>query len=711
MTGTSVTLCQQERVGMREDGAVDLCNNVWCETKTIAEGCPNVSISCPGDVRQRPPTSSGCARTAGEQALHPPRPGVVVGVDDEGEFAQQVRAAQGVVAVRVAQIGGPAVVDHHAPVAGDNADGVNRLAAAFGVEAFHGERACAVDMNPVALAVHAQRGLIDMHGRHGQEAFDGALLPLGQGLMELSHVVEERGLGDGLSDQGLDRLRGALEREHLGDEQVHDIGLEAVAVLHRAGHLGGEACPCLGVAAGTVLDLGIEVTHHLLEHDVDEGASFVPEAGGIGEVFATALTALDAQHLVRDGHPDLALRTLGTRVQETARETLGEAAGRIWLALPDAARAETAVLAPTHAMRREIHATIREGLALEGTLHGATLTIERLIGRRLTRADAADIGSYAEGDTVVFHRDAYGCRRDDICTVDRIGDNSVELAHPDGAPRRFRPAGNASRYLGVFDTDIIDIRAGDRIRWTRNRKAPRTRFGHPQAPDLVNGDTAEVLAIDARRVHFMTEHGERTGLARSDPQLRHLDHAYSSTVHAAQGRTARSVIAVLGAAGLTDQTMLYVEMSRACDEFVLLTDDREALAEVLVHRPGLEESALEAIGEALTTPPVVEPEVFDKLRADWAAVRTRAETTGDIAYFTEGYTDVMSRAAALSAIEDLPADMRRFHDASNTLISPLTRDHCSQCSIIDFNCVHRSKGTEAVNATPARCRWSIRASL
>ena len=35
MTGTSVTLCQQERVGMREDGAVDLCNNVWCETKTI----------------------------------------------------------------------------------------------------------------------------------------------------------------------------------------------------------------------------------------------------------------------------------------------------------------------------------------------------------------------------------------------------------------------------------------------------------------------------------------------------------------------------------------------------------------------------------------------------------------------------------------------------------------------------------------------------
>ena len=384
---------------------------------------------------------------------------------------------------------------------------------------------------------------------------------------------------------------------------------------------------------------------------------------------------------VREGAPDLALRTLGEGVQETDRATLGEAAGRIWLALPDDARADTAVLAPTHAMRREIHAAIREGLALEGTLHGRALLIERLIDRRLGRAETADLRSYAEGDTVVFHRDAYGCRRDDVCTIAHIGDHAIELAHPDGTPRRFRPSGNASRYLGVFDTAPIEIRAGERIRWTRNRTAPQARFGRPQAPDLVNGDTAEVLAIDDRRVHLRTEHGERIALARSDPQLRHLDHAYSSTVHGAQGKTARSVIAVLGSAGLTDQTMLYVEMSRASDEFVLLTDDREALAEVLLHRPGLEESALEAIGEALTAPPVVEPEVFDKLRADWAAVRTRAEAAGDIPYFTEGYTDVMARAAALSAIEDLPADMRRF---TGTLLAEHRRHRARERTVTNL---------------------------
>ena len=152
-------------------------------------------------------------------------------------------------------------------------------------------------------------------------------------------------------------------------------------------------------------------------------------------------------------------------------------------------------------------------------------------------------------------------------------------------------------------------------------------------------------------------------------------------MHGAQGRTARSVIVVLGSAGLTDQTMLYVEMSRASDEFVLLTDDREALAEVLVHRPGLEESALEAIGEALTAPPVVEPEVFDKLRADWTAVRTRAEAADDNPYFTEGYNDVMARAAALSAIENLPADMRRF---TETLLAEHRRHRARERTVTGF---------------------------
>ena len=171
-----------------------------------------------------------------------------------------------------------------AAVARDDADVLNGLAPAFGMEAFDGERRGGVDVNPVILSVHAQRGLVDVHRRLCEEALDGLVFPLGERVMELGDVAEERRLGQELADEGVHRLGDALEREHLRDEQVHDVGLDAGAVLERSGHLGGEARPGLGVAARAVLDFGVGVTHDLLEHDVDEGAALVSEATLLGYV-------------------------------------------------------------------------------------------------------------------------------------------------------------------------------------------------------------------------------------------------------------------------------------------------------------------------------------------------------------------------------------------------------------------------------------------
>ena len=175
--------------------------------------------------------------------------------------------------------------------------------------------------------------------------------------------------------------------------------------------------------------------------------------------------------LAREGEPGAAIAGLGNRVREAPPEELGLEAGRRWLALAPEHRADTLILAPTHAICRQANDTVREGLAEEGALRGRTLAVDRLVNRRLTRVQASDIRSYEPGDTVVFHRDVYGCRANDVCIVMGHDDGRVVLAHPDGE-RRFRPSGNASRYLGLYDTERIELRAGDRIRWTRNRKAP-----------------------------------------------------------------------------------------------------------------------------------------------------------------------------------------------------------------------------------------------
>ena len=117
-------------------------------------------------------------------------------------------------------------------------------------------------------------------------------------------------------------------------------------------------------------------------------------------------------------------------------------------------------------------------------------------------------------------------------------------------------------------------------------------------------------------MRFRDEEGRRFSFLREHPRLRHLNHAWCSTVHSVQGRTARAVIAMLDAHGSGDQAMFHVEVSRAAEAFLLLTNDREALVKMLEARSGLKEGAPEAAGLDPTEPPAVKPELFKVLATD-----------------------------------------------------------------------------------------------
>ncbi len=293
---------------------------------------------------------------------------------------------------------------------------------------------------------------------------------------------------------------------------------------------------------------------------------------------------------VLEGEPGEAVRLLGAGLVEVDHDDLAEKAARAWLELDPDARARTLLMAPTHALRADINRTVREGLSVEGVLRGRALAIERLVGLGMTRAEKADVRNYADGDVVVFHQDLvnYRVKADDACTVTGIEGDHVLLSHPDGTARRIRPEGNIRYRLEVYETRGIELRAGDRIRWTRNDKAR----------SLVNGEVAEIVAITGKRVRVRTADGGTLSLKHEDPQLRHIDHAWSSTVHGAQGSTADGVIAVLdsGHGLLTDQATFYVEISRARDSVMVLTDNGEQLIETLEANTGERATALEAIG-------------------------------------------------------------------------------------------------------------------
>ena len=348
-----------------------------------------------------------------------------------------------------------------------------------------------------------------------------------------------------------------------------------------------------------------------------------------------------------DREPALAVERLGDDVHEVDAGALGETAARIWLGLDEAARQETVLLAPTHELRERINEAVREALAEEGVLHGRRLTIERLVSRGMTRAQKGDIRNYVEGDEVVFLHDIWGgkARAGECFAVMGIEDGRVRLEHGDGRRLAIRPDGRVRYQIEVYETRTIEIRAGDRIRWTRN----------DPARGLANGDRAEVVEIGPRRVSFRGEDGRAFSLSRKDMQLRHLDHAWSSTVHGAQGMARDNVIAVLdsGHGPLTDQATFYVELTRARDRVVVLTDNREDLMAALEAATGERVSALEAVGEDPAVGIMDREELWPQL-STWRAHEARAAEAGLLPLDMEGHEEAVARLGRLAARRNLP---------------------------------------------------------
>ena len=291
---------------------------------------------------------------------------------------------------------------------------------------------------------------------------------------------------------------------------------------------------------------------------------------------------------------------LGGRIAEVRPDNLSGAAAARWLALSPRERENTGLMAPSHELRREINGHIRERLARDGGIHGPAFEGERLVSRGYTSAEKVLAANYSPGDVVAFHRDytSLGVAKGDERRVAGVDHKrgTVTLEGPGGENVEWRPRQVGAKRGGVevYRTEKMELRAGDRIRWTRND----AELG------LVNSDTARVAAVGGGRVAFRLGDGRVLELGRDDPQLRHLDHAWGSTVHAFQGRTVDNVIAVMQASHphLTTQKSFYVEISRARLSAELVTDDAKALRETLEAATGERVSALEGIGAVLEKP-------------------------------------------------------------------------------------------------------------
>ena len=198
--------------------------------------------------------------------------------------------------------------------------------------------------------------------------------------------------------------------------------------------------------------------------------------------------------------------------QLQADNIAGAVAAR-WLRLDPEARERTGVMAPSHALRQEINGHVRSRLAREGRIHGPAMQSERLVSKGFTNAEKALAANYAAGDVVAFHRPykRIGVEKGEERRVAGVDHESrtVLLDDGKGGSVAWRPQEIGGRRGGseVYRAEGIELRAGDRVRWTRN----------DAGLGLVNSRTAEVLKVADGRVTFRLEDGKSLELGKGDP--------------------------------------------------------------------------------------------------------------------------------------------------------------------------------------------------
>ena len=296
--------------------------------------------------------------------------------------------------------------------------------------------------------------------------------------------------------------------------------------------------------------------------------------------------------LANIGKAGAALKVLGDRVVEAADPAA--AAADMWLGLSAQEREATAVFASGRDASAIINQRIQDGLIAEGSVKGEAIHLTVYERVNTTREELRYASTYRPGQTLEVGRGGaqdVGIKagRYDVLKVHANG--KVELA--DGRrrirfdPQKLSPTEQRDR-LQLSQKKDLQLREGDRIRWTANDKER----------GLLNAALARVVGVDADGVKVETADKAPVTLGLGDPMLSRLDLAYSLNMHMAQGITTDKAITVMSSyeRNLSNQRLFNVGVTRVRDELTMIVDDKEKLARQLDMNPGNKTSSLETLG-------------------------------------------------------------------------------------------------------------------
>ena len=248
--------------------------------------------------------------------------------------------------------------------------------------------------------------------------------------------------------------------------------------------------------------------------------------------------------------------------------------------------ANTLIVSPDNASRRELNVAVRHELKASGTVAAEDHSFRVLVQRQdMTGADRAWANHYETGDIVRYARGSktIGIEAASYGTVAAINPsgNLLTVEKQSGGLATYDPR----RLLGVsvYREVTHDFSAGDRIQFT----APDKQLG------IANRDLAVIESISPDgRIAALLDHKQQ--IEFNAPEHRHFDHGYAITSHSAQGLTAERVLINADTGvhpDLLNSRFGYVSVSRASLEATVFTNDAEQLGQ----RLGIESSKTSAL--------------------------------------------------------------------------------------------------------------------
>lgn len=270
-----------------------------------------------------------------------------------------------------------------------------------------------------------------------------------------------------------------------------------------------------------------------------------------------------------------------------------EAAAR-YLALPAEDRENTRVLVLTNAARAEVNEAVRDGLKQEGTVSNDEVKVSGLVNQQLTETMLADARSYGPGDVIlsVATSKEYGLQKNNLYVVRETDHkaNKLTIEHEETGEKSVLPlsARFNQRELGkalvVYEREQRDVAEGDQVRF---------RITDPES-GITNGLRAQIHSTIEGLITAKTQDGTDISVPVNSLAARCIEHDYAATAHAVQGESVdRVIVAMRSTERLATQKSFYVEISRARDEAVLLTEDPDRLSKTIESQTGVRQTALD----------------------------------------------------------------------------------------------------------------------